>query len=407
MMKTDKKRPINRGLLFIGSYAGIFLAATNATFSIVSRGLADANGWVLNDLTFAYPLNLLVLCIVGIFAGVYSDKNGTSNLMLFGCLFGAAGWILTGFSVNPLMFYLSFGLICGVAEGLLYTPVLTQTLKWFPEKKGVMSGALLSAAALGPFIMGPMFGSGFRSLGVSAVLAIFGCGFLVVLVLFRRYQPGAGRAARAGEDCAGESSDIPPSRMLCSPAFYVLILLLMALSCGGNMMIGTLYTIAIEQVHLPAEQAAWVVSISTLSNLGGRLSFGPINDRIGSQRSLVFGIVFTMAALLVLCTSAAAHRIVFCCCVAVIGFCFAGPLVIFPTLTQRFFGSKYFGVNYGIVFLGYSIAAFIGPRIALNLFTQTGSFDDAYVIAAAITALGVVLLGLLGLLQKKRACRAV
>lgn len=393
--------PGNRVLLFIGSYAGIFLAATNATFSIVSREIAKANGWDLNHLTYAYPLNLLVLCIVGIFAGIYADKKGTAKLMLYGCLFGAAGWMMTGFSMNPFMFYISFGLICGVAEGLLYTPVLTQTLKWFPEKKGVMSGALLSAAALGPFVMGPLFRAGFGRIGVPAVLTIFGGSFIAVLVLFHKYQPASGRLADTEKDTRIDIQDVPPGKMIQIPVFYVLIVLLMALSCGGNMMIGTLYTIAIEQVRMSAEQAAWVVSISTLANLAGRLSFGPVNDRIGWRKSLVISIFSTMTALLLLCTDAADRGIVFCCCIAVIGFCFAGPLVTFPTLTQHFFGSRYFGVNYGIVFLGYSVAAFIGPKIALNLFAQTGSFTNAYLIAASITALGVILLILLSVMQRK------
>ncbi len=397
----NEKYPMNRGMLFVGAYVGILLAANNATFSIISRGLSQANGWELNDLTFAYPLNLLVLCIVGIFAGIYSDQKGTRKLMFYGGILGTLGWIMTGWSVNPVMFYCSFGILCGVAEGFLYTPILTQTLKWFPGKRGVMSGVLLSAAALGPFLMSPIFQKGGSTLGFPMTLTAFGCCFFIVGLVFSRYQPGIAEMQQAeSNNPAVEMTDFHPREMVHTLAFYVLLLLLMALSCSGNMMTGTLYTIAIEQVHMPAAQAAWMVSLSTLSNLAGRLSYGRINDKIGPYKSLTLSILCTVGALSLLCTGAAGKTMVFCACIAVIGFSFAGPLVIFPSVTQQFFGSHYFGVNYGIVFLGYSIAAFIGPRIALSLFSHTGSFESAYRISAAITIAGGGLLFLLKQIRK-------
>ena len=399
----NKQCPMNRVMLFAGAYVGILLAANNATFSIISRGLSQERGWELNSLTFAYPLNLLVLCIVGIFAGIYSDQKGTRKLMLCGGILGTLGWILTGWSVNPIMFYCSFGILCGVAEGFLYTPVLTQTLKWFPEKRGVMSGILLSAAALGPFIMSPIFQKGGSTLGFPMTMTIFGCCFLIVGLLFSKYQPGLTEMQQTeSKNFTIGTDDIHPREMVHTWAFYVILLLLMALSCGGNMMTGTLYTIAIEQVHMHAEQAAWMVSLSTLANLSGRLSYGRINDKIGPYKALVLSILCTVGALLLLCTGAAGKTMVFCACIAVIGFSFAGPLVIFPSVTQYFFGSHYFGVNYGIVFLGYSIAAFIGPRIALSLFSHTGSFVSAYRISAVITIAGGGLLFLLKQIKKSR-----
>lgn len=397
----NEKHPINRGMLFAGSYVGILLAANNATFSIISRGLSQTKGWELNDLTFAYPLNLLVLCIVGIFAGIYSDQKGTRKLMFCGGILGTLGWVLTGWSVNPVMFYCSFGILCGVAEGFLYTPVLTQTLKWFPEKRGVMSGVLLSAAALGPFIMSPIFQKGGSVLGFPITMTAFGCCFLIVGIVFSRYQPGFAEMQQTeSKNTEVGATDLHPREMIHTLAFYVILLLLMALSCGGNMMTGTLYTIAIEQVHMPAAQAAWMVSLSTLANLVGRLSYGRINDKIGAYKSLTLSILCTVGALLLLCTGAAGKTMVFCACIAVIGFSFAGPLVIFPSVTQQFFGSHYFGVNYGIVFLGYSIAAFIGPRIALSLFSHTGSFVSAYRISALIAIAGGGLLFLLKQIKK-------
>ncbi|MNW02361.1 hypothetical protein D3C71_1981300 [compost metagenome] len=65
---------------------------------------------------------------------------------------------------------------------------------------------------------------------------------------------------------------------------------------------------------------------------------------------------------------------------------------IFPSIVGEKFGMKYYGVNYGITFIGYSGAAFFGPRIANSVAAANdGMFTNAFYIAFVIALIGFAL----------------
>ncbi|WP_252432334.1 MFS transporter [Peribacillus butanolivorans] len=145
---------------------------------------------------------------------------------------------------------------------------------------------------------------------------------------------------------------------------------------------------------------AIIVSISTLSNFVGRLSFGVIYDKFGSYIALMINLIMTISALLLM--TVATNMPFFIFCIIMLGFSFGGLLVVFPPLSSQTFGPKNLGMNYAIVFLGYSGGAFVGPRIASYFKETTGPFTTAYISAAILTAIGIVLLGLILYMNKKK-----
>ncbi|MBM7840053.1 OFA family oxalate/formate antiporter-like MFS transporter [Alkalihalobacillus xiaoxiensis] len=141
--------------------------------------------------------------------------------------------------------------------------------------------------------------------------------------------------------------------------------------------------------------------MSTLSNFVGRLSFGVIYDRFGSYISLMINLIMTITALLLMTMDT--NTVFSTLCIVLLGFSFGGLLVVFPPLTKTTFGEKNFGMNYAIVFLGYSGGAFVGPRIASYFQETTGSFTTAYIVAAILGGIGVGLVALIVYVNKRRA----
>ena len=74
-----------------------------------------------------------------------------------------------------------------------------------------------------------------------------------------------------------------------------------------------------------------------------------------------------------------------------IGFAFGALLVIYPPLTGETFGTTHLGVNYGIMFLGYALGAWIGPRLATGLHSEAHGYRMAFYAAAATTLVGLVI----------------
>ncbi|WP_160035357.1 L-lactate MFS transporter [Paenibacillus sp. An7] len=406
---TNQTKTTNRWFVFMSAYVIIFLVASIAIFSVFSEPMTTLHGWSISDYSLAYSLYTLIFAITAIFAGRITDKYGAKLLMYIGGFLFGLGWFLTGYVSTIPMLYVTFSLIAGSGAGLMYNSALVTAMRWFPDKGGKISGLLLSSAAIGPFIMSPVtariienFGvlNAYRILGVVFTVCIFAVGWLLNTAPNHFIPKGWVPPVQSeGKENTAEI-DLNWQQMLKSPLFYLLFFTLVFASTAGTMLVSSASLIAQDQIGLTATAAAVVVSISTLSNFAGRLSFGVIYDKFGSYIALLFNLVLTITAL-VLMTVAASYAF-FIFCIIILGFSFGGLLVVFPPLTKQTFGSNHFGMNYAIVFLGYSGGAFVGPRIAAYFKETTGSFTTAYISAAALTAFGIILVGFILFMNKRK-----
>jgi OFA family oxalate/formate antiporter-like MFS transporter len=90
----------------------------------------------------------------------------------------------------------------------------------------------------------------------------------------------------------------------------------------------------------------------------------------------------------------------------VVGLCFGGFMGIFPSITADAFGPKHLGMNYGVMFTAFGLAAFVGPRLAATVKERYhGDYTHAFVIAAALSLLGIVLTIVLVFANRRRAAR--
>lgn len=408
-MATSQKTT-NRWLVFSSAWVIIFLVASIAIFSVFSEPMTTLHGWSSADYNLAYSLYTLIFAIVAIFAGMITDKFGVKWLMYVGGLLFGLGWFLTGSVTTIPMLYLTFSLIAGSGAGMMYNSALVTAMRWFPDKGGKISGLLLSSAAIGPFILSPVaaiiieqYGllNAFRILGVVFTIGIWVVGWLLDSAP-ANYRPKGWTPPAADQQKSPVSTiDLNWKQMLKTPLFYLLFLTLVAASTAGTMMVSSASVIAQDQVGLTATIGAVIVSISTLSNFVGRLSFGVIYDKFGSYIALLINLLMTISALLMM--TIATSMAFFIICIIILGFSFGGLLVVFPPLTSQSFGAKNFGMNYAIVFLGYSGGAFVGPRIASYFKETTGSFTTAYVSAAVLTAIGIALVGLILYINRRKA----
>ena len=81
----------------------------------------------------------------------------------------------------------------------------------------------------------------------------------------------------------------------------------------------------------------------------------------------------------------------FVACIALVGFSFGGLLVVFAPMVKTIFGSKYYNRNYGLIFIGYGIGAFVGPKISASFFDATGSYVMGFIGSAILAAVAVLL----------------
>ncbi len=387
-----------RKIVFIAAFIMIFCCSASAAFSVFSKPLQVATGGDASQVALTLTIYQTFMAIFGILSGKIVDKSGPKKLMFIGGIVFGLGWALTAFASSIPMLYLTTGFIAGAGNGLLYNPSLNMALKWFPEKKGTISGLLLASASVGPLALSKVGAILCQSMGTTGFIYI-GVAYAVLVCISSLFAavPDAGwtpdgytPAAMAANNSA---KDYTPSEMLKTSKFYVM-LILFALSCtAGIMMIGSLSTIAQTQLGVDPIVASNFVAINCIANLCGRLIIGKFCDQVGEAKTLVGILIITALSLFGL-KLAGSNMAFFIVCLVLLGGAFGGVLVVYPPLTAKNFGMKNQGMNYGIMFFAYAIGSLLGPQIAAKFVDVSAGFmayGNVYMVAIGVAIVAIVL----------------
>ena len=326
-------------------------------------------------------------------AGYLQKRVRSFLLVLIGGLAIASAWFFTSFVTSVTILYLVFSLIGGSGDGIVYNTAVAAAVKWFPDRKGFANGICIGAAGLSPIIFAPLGNYLIESLGVAISFRIVGLIFFVCFVAVSWFvrTPDDDWVPPKHEEsnvvCCTHEMDT--RGMLRQPLFYAMWLMFTIACTSGMMMIGHASTIGEQMAGLTSAQGALQVGVLALANFAGRFGFGSLSDRIGRFNALIIALILTAVDMLVLALFI--HDFVsFSIVLAVAGLGFGGTMTIMPSLCGDAFGTKHFGLNYAILFSGYSCAAFVGPLLAATVVQNTGSYAQAFVIAGVLVLAGLL-----------------
>ncbi|WP_251953268.1 MFS transporter [Levilactobacillus brevis] len=379
----------HRRLIFTAAFIIIFCCSASAAFSVFADTLVKATRATASQVALTLTLYQFFMAAFGIISGRVIDHASPKRLMYVGGFIFGLGWFLGAFAHNIWFLYFAIGLLAGSGNGLLYNPALLTTLKWFPEKRGTISGLLLGAASLGPLVLAKVGAWLCATMGANGLMPI-GAAYLILiwLVGWLMASPTAPTSTTATPVTTGKS----PKEMMGSLNFW-LLLLLFAIACtAGIMLIGSLSSIAQIQLQLTPIVAANFVVVNTLANFFGRMITGRAVDKLGETRTLLVILTLTIIGLAGL--RFATSITMFTIFLIILGASFGGVLVVFPTLTGKTFGQKFSGTNYGIMFFGYAIGALIGPQIAtlsMNQAAGTQAYNGSYLVAIGVAVIGILI----------------
>lgn len=387
-----------RKLVFTAAFIIIFCCSASAAFSVFAQPLQAATGGSAAEVALTLTIYQTFMAIFGILSGKIVDKSGPKKLMFIGGIVFGLGWALTAFASSIPMLYLTTGLIAGAGNGLLYNPSLNMALKWFPEKKGTMSGLLLASASVGPLALSKVGAilceavgtQGFIYIGVAYAVLVCLASMFVAVPEADWIPDGYTPAQQAAQNSI---RDVTPGEMIKTVRFWMM-LILFALSCtAGIMMIGSLSTIAQTQLGVDPITASNFVAVNCIANLCGRLIIGKFCDKVGEAQTLVGILIVTAAALFGL-NMAGTNLVFFTICLILLGGAFGGVLVVYPPFTAKNFGMKNQGMNYGIMFFAYAIGSLLGPQIAakfVNASAGAMAYSQVYMVAIGVAAIALIL----------------
>ena len=391
-----------RWRVFAGVWIQSLFTSATAFFSLFCLPLCNQFGWSTSDFSMAYTIYMFIYCAVGFIGGILAEKLQPRVAIYMGLALFAGGWVLTGFANTIPFLYVAYGVIAGAGAGMIYPACLPTALKWFPDK----SGSLVQAgAACGPFIMSPVaqmlistYGAqtACKILGVIFLIGVGAVAWMIVPCPDGWIPEGWTPSTIQSKELNTKDYNIP--QMVKTPIFWVLVVMFIFANAAGTMMVSATSPIAQKQIGLNAMSAALCVSLMTLFNMFGRISFGFIYDKLKGWNSLILVLLINGISMLML-TMAHSYAY-FILCIALVGFSFGGLLVVFAPMVKIIFGSKFYNRNYGLIFIGYGIGAFVGPKISASFFDATGSYVMGYIGSAILAALAIVLVLVAKKLQK-------
>lgn len=388
--------------LCIGSlYAWSVFAAPMAEYfnSINGGNLTTANLAVV--FTVANSVGPITL----ISGGHINDRLGPRWVIAAGGVIFGGGMFLSGMAKGMPLLLIGYGLGCGLGMGLVYGCTISNSVKFFPDKRGMIGGIATASYGISSVLIPPVANmlinragvlSAFKILGIAFFIIICGGAFLIekcpenfVPTGFQPKKSSEEKAADKGKNSGTESVDKDWKEMLREPVFYVMILMLTCGAVFGLMTISQVSPIAQTMIGMSAASATAAVSILALFNAAGRVLAGYISDVIGRINTLTIMLVMAIAGLLLLSTAGEGDVARFFIGVSVVGLCFGAFMGVFPGFTADQFGTKHSSVNYGIMFIGFAAAGYVGPTIMSTVYGSTGSYVPAFWIAIGLAVVGL------------------
>ena len=383
-------------------------------WSVFQTGIADSI-FGSNNAAAALTFSILLaaLSIGSIIGGNLAVKYSTRIVVFIGGIILSAGFFFASFITSDYarLLWVTYGLMGGIGMGFTYSTTIACAQKWYPHKKGLVTGIIVSALGFGGVIFTPIAeslitffgGTGVGELKTFRVLSMVFLAVCSVGSIFMKNPPeGWMTDAVVSKTAAVKAGNVyKPKEMLKTLRFYLIIFSFMLASMGGLMMIGFAKPIAVAK-GLGATAIIGVLAISMFNSLG-RLIWGMVSDKLGRINTIF--ILLSGTAVFSLLVNAAEGYWIYAL-IACIGFFYGGFLSNFPSLTADLFGAKHMAANYGLVLLGFGCGAIISSQIAgyyRDIARTAGDISlmfPAFVIASCCAVAGIGMMFVLKTITK-------
>jgi len=382
-------------------------------WSVFRAPLVNQFHWSISEVTLTFTISIFVLGISAFFGGLWLNRTGPRVVALSGGVLYGLGVFLASFSAHRLWWlYLSYGLIGGIGLGFGYIVPVAVLVKWFPDRRGLITGVAVGGFGAGALITAPVATSLIQSVGVLTTFAYLGISYLVVTVaggLFMQNPPEGwhpeGWTPTASETKQRARHDYSLREALQTWQWYALWLLLFLNTFAGISIISQEAPILQELIGASAVVAASMVGIASIGNAVGRVFWAWVSDLI--SRRTTFLVMFLMQVALFWFLPSIAAVALMTILTFLILMCYGGGFGTMPAFAADYFGSKNVGPIYGLMLTAWGFASAVGPLLIAYMRETTGSYHGALHIIALVMAISAVLPILVSPPEKASSARDV
>ncbi|SOC52866.1 MFS transporter, OFA family, oxalate/formate antiporter [Blastococcus aggregatus] len=407
----------NRWFLVAAALLLQFSIGAVYAWSVFGSALRDASAFDLSRVEASLPFTVTIgMIFIGSYiGGRIQDVRGPRIVALIGGVIYAVGVVLASFATSGdqlWLIILGYGVISGFGLGFAYIVPIAMLLKWFPDKRGLITGLAVGGFGFGAVLTSPVAQwliegdpeqptSAFLPLGIAyLVMSLIGASF------FR--NPPAGytvpgyEPATSGVEARVEK-DYTQGEALRTPQWYLLTAILTLNVTAGIALIAQAAASAEDIAGYTATGAAAVVGVLAVFNGGGRVVWAAASDYIG--RMPAFAAMLGLQGVCLLLPHAS-NAALFFILAAVIYLCYGGGFGTMPATAGDYFGVKYAGAIYGLMLVGWSIGGILGPILISALIGGDRNYTLGYTTIGIIALVSMILTFITKLPRARRSVEA-
>ncbi|NMB75250.1 MAG: OFA family MFS transporter [Myxococcales bacterium] len=430
---------MNRWIVVIGAIVVQLCLGAIYAWSAFTGKLTAADGpfhFTKTETQIIFSVGLLSFAVImALIAGKWQAKVGPRIVAITGGIVMGLGYVLAALLNNFWGILIGVGFLGGAGIGLAYVCPIATCVKWFPDKKGLITGLAVAGFGFGALIwvkltegfkFGPinlspgwtgLWGSGWSVADVFLLYGVLFAALVLVasLVLVNPpagFKPAGWNPPVPGSTTASGGVDFSASEMVRTPQFWSLFVTFMFGATSGLMVIGIIKLFgmdALKQGGVTTDQASIITGTAmglfyALFNGLGRIIWGWISDRTGRKAAIV-AMSALQGVMMIAFYFIGGSEVGLYIGATIIGFNFGGNFALFPAATADFFGNKNVGTNYPWVFMSYGVGGVVGPILG-GLMGDANAWLWAFLPAGIACLLGAAIMLAVKPPQRKAAAPA-
>ncbi|MDD9994663.1 MAG: MFS transporter [Dehalococcoidia bacterium] len=383
-------------VVFLG--AGLTVGSSNYAFGLFVEPLENEFGWRRTYISAS--LSFMALgSLFGPLIGRLMDRHGARPVMVASLVVLAVSFALRPLMTDLWHWYVLSALQFLAFYGAAILPAGRLVGLWFPRTRGRAMAAATMGNNFGGLLVPPLVAvaigadgswqTAYLGLGLAALALAIAAALVVT-------EPGSGKAssrARGTLDRRVESSvgigGWTPRQAMRSRAFFAVALAIMLGNFTYTIILGHVFA-HMEVREISGTTAALAVSVLAACGMAGKLVLGYLTERVPARFVMMVAFGGQIIGIIMMLTLLSGATIWLA--VGLFGFFMGSFGTLSPLQVQDTFGIRSFGTIMGLVSATTVISFGLGPLIAGLSYDLSGGYGPAFIAAAMMFGLALVVL---------------
>jgi len=373
--------------------------------------------WKISTLGWMFTLFFVMLGSSAALFGAWVEREGPRKAAVVAACCWSGGFFVSALGIRThqiWMLWLGSGVIGGCGLGLGYISPVSTLIKWFPDRRGMATGLAIMGFGGGAMIGTPLADALMKSfatpdsVGVWQTFVVFGVIYFVAMMAgafgYRLPAPGWAPAGwtppaelTTGPHLVSAAASVPVNIAWTTKQFWLLwgVLCLNVTAGIGVLGIASPMIQEIFKGRVTASAAAGFIGLLSLFNIGGRIFWASLSDRIG--RKVTYSVFFALGMLLYASaptTGATGSLALFVGVYCVILTMYGGGFATIPAYLADTFGVGNVSAIHGRLLTAWSTAGILGP-VLIN-YVREFQISNGVAASNAYTFTMYVLVAFLG-----------